>query len=123
MKNFGRALANFLLLLLIVDLVILAVVAIAGLLLGWTVTEYSNALFIIGAVIIGLGVVRIHGLGSIERSYKVRIAQTTGSEGIMNAMRRITRESEQAFSGSARMFFIGLIPILISIFLPSIVGW
>lgn len=83
---------------------------------GWrTANDYANALFIAGALIIVFGGQRVFATQSLDRSFKVRYAETVGSDRIGGSSRRLLLESESNFARAARLFLIGLVPILVSI--------
>lgn len=83
---------------------------------GWrTATDYANALFLAGSLIIIFGGQRVFATQSLDRSFKVRYAETIGSDGIGGSSRRLLLESESNFARAARLFLIGLVPILASI--------
>ncbi|MBI5666773.1 MAG: hypothetical protein HZC41_02090 [Chloroflexi bacterium] len=83
---------------------------------GWrTANDYANALFIAGALIIVFGGQRVFATQSLDRSFKVRYAETVGSDRIGGSSRRLLLESESNFARAARLFLIGLVPILASI--------
>lgn len=83
---------------------------------GWrTANDYANALFLAGALIIVFGGQRVFATQSLDRSFKVRYAETVGSDRIGGSSRRLLLESESNFARAARLFLVGLVPILVSI--------
>lgn len=83
---------------------------------GWRATnDYANALFIAGALVIVFGGQRVFATQSLDRSFKVRYAETVGSDRIGGSSSRLLLESESNFARAARLFLVGLVPILVSI--------
>jgi hypothetical protein len=104
---------------LLIQVLIFGAVGLIGLIAGWrTVNEYANALFIVGSVIIVLGVTRVAGLAAADRDFKSRYAHTISSEGSAAGVKRLARESLASFGTSGRMFLIGIVPIIVSIVVP-----
>jgi hypothetical protein len=124
MQSTGSTLLRFFVLYLIVEVVIFGAVAVIGLISGWnTTTEYCNGLFLVGAVVIVLGLARAHGVNAAERDFKVQYAATVGSEGSANRIRRMAQESALGFGTSARMALYGITPIIVSIIILAVFGW
>jgi hypothetical protein len=83
---------------------------------GWrTANDYANALFIAGALIIVFGGQRVFATQSLDRSFNNRYAETVGNDRIGGSSRRLLLESESSFARAARLFLVGLLPILVSI--------
>jgi hypothetical protein len=124
MESTSRVLLRFFGRYLIAEVVIFGTVGIIGLISGWhTVTEYCNALFLAGAVVIVFGLVRVHGVNAAERGFQVQYIATVGSEGASNRIRRMARESALGFGASARMVLYGITPIVVSIIILGVMGW
>lgn len=88
---------------------------------GWrTANDYANGLFIAGSLIIVFGVQRVFATQSLDRSFKVRYAETVGSDRIGGSSRRLLLESESNFAQAVRLFLIGLVPILTSLVIYAV---
>jgi hypothetical protein len=118
-----QAISRFLIRYFLFELAFFGVVGAFGLVSGWrTSTEYCNALFIVGAIIIILGLSRLRVIQA-ERGFQQQYAATVGTEGAANRAQRIVRESAQSFGSASHLMLLGITPIIGSLIVLAVVGW
>jgi hypothetical protein len=83
-------------------------VALVGLLLGWkTGTQFSNGLFLVGALVIVVGVVSILGGFGMRSDFKLVYSQSAGSMNTLDRTRRWIADMAQGYSTYIYLLLVG----------------
>jgi hypothetical protein len=98
-----------------------ALIATAGWFFGWrTTTPFSNAFFVVGAILITIGVLSVAGGFSMRSDFKVLYSQSAGSMDINERNQRWLSDITQGYSSFIFLLLTGLLLIAAAVMLGSI---
>jgi hypothetical protein len=103
-----KSIPRLLLFTLLIAVLLGALVSLIGLLLGWrTGTQYSNGLFLVGAIVIIVGIFSVLGGFGMRSDFKVLYSQSASSMNIADRSRRWISDTTQGYSAYIFMLLSG----------------
>ncbi|NWF68505.1 MAG: hypothetical protein HXY40_05415 [Chloroflexi bacterium] len=80
---------------------------------GWLkLTDYANGLFIIGALVMGIGAFSVMGSNAYTGNITYRYIETVSDEDLKSRTRRYQRDNENSRIIALKAAIIGLVPLL-----------
>ncbi len=88
-------------------------VSLVGYLFGWRApSQFSNALTLVGVLIMGLGVISVSGGYQARGDFKTLYAETAGNQDLHQRSQRIFSDLTQNFSAVVYFILIGFFIVL-----------
>jgi hypothetical protein len=107
----------------VLQVLLFGVIAVVLLVLGrFSPVEYSNALFLVGGLIIAFGGIRSLGITMIDRSFTNQIKATFGERSVGEQQRQIFKDSLHELNRGSVLFIVGLAPFIGSMVVPGVFG-
>ena len=103
-KSFLRLVGTTLLLALLIGIIVASI----GWLLGWkTTTQFSNGLFLLGGILVVLGILSVMGGYGMRSDFHVVYSQSAGEMNIAERGRRWAADMTQGYSAFLFLFLSG----------------
>ena len=98
----------------LVDLVVIALIAMIGWWAGWTdIADFQKAIYIAGMLVIGLGLLGIKGNLDVSRSFEYQYSMSVTKEDSWERTQQTLLDLAQSYSFMLIMFIAGGVCLLI----------